>query len=378
MIEPEEPPFICIHCGSIDVKFTKHSLRDRDVVDLPSQGMRVLLRIKHRRYKCSSCGETFYEPLNGIDTFAKTTKRLKAYIMEQGIKRSYAEIGEEVGLSEQTVKRYFDEVVIDTRKAVVIKAPRVLGIDEVYVCGKARAVFTDIENSILIEMLDNNTKPAIASFIRSMEGYENIEAVTMDMCPAYRYVCQEVIPKAKVIIDKYHVVAYGNQMLLKYFNAIKSKANSVQKDELWGVRRILLSGKENLTADKIAKREAIFRKYPELKIAYWLKEDLRDVYWAKDSKEAFELFFLWEESIPKSMKHFQKAKKTLTKCKKEMVNYFKFPGENLTNSFTESLNRPTKDLVRIGRHTSFETVRAKSLLRQHVEEKPKIGELGFS
>lgn len=25
-IEPEEPPYVCIHCGSIDVKFTKHTV----------------------------------------------------------------------------------------------------------------------------------------------------------------------------------------------------------------------------------------------------------------------------------------------------------------------------------------------------------------
>jgi len=378
MIEPEEPPYVCIHCGSIDVKFTKHSVRYRDVVDIPSQGKRVLLRIKHRRYKCSACGETFYEPLNGIDTFAKATKRLKEYIMEQAVKRSYEDIGDEVGLSSQTVKRYFDEVVMEIRNNTKIKAPRVLGIDEVYICKRARAVLMDIEKGIMIEMLESNTKVALKAFISSMEGYENIEAVTMDMCPAYKYVCKELIPNAKVIIDKFHVIAFANKALLKYFNAIKNKANTAETQELWGVRKILLTGKEKLTPDKIAKRDAIFKKYDELRIAYWLKEDLRDVYLAADSKEAFELFYLWEESVPKSMKHFVKIKNTLNRCKQEVINYFKFPNENLTNSFTESMNRVTKDYIRLGRNYSFETVRAKALLRQHIEVKPKIGELGFS
>jgi len=102
------------------------------------------------------------------------------------------------------------------------------------------------------------------------------------------------------------------------------------------------------------------------------------VYLAADSKEAFELFYLWEESVPKSMKHFVKIKNTLNRCKQEVINYFKFPDENLTNSFTESMNRVTKDYIRLGRNYSFETVRAKALLRQYIEVKPKIGELGFS
>ena len=44
----------------------------------------------------------------------------------------------------------------------------------------------DIEKGIMIEMLESNTKAALKAFISSMEGYENIEAVTMDMCPAYK------------------------------------------------------------------------------------------------------------------------------------------------------------------------------------------------
>jgi transposase len=287
-------------------------------------------------------------------------------------------IGSEVGLSGQTVKRYFDEVVMETRNATKLKAPRVLGIDEVYICKRPRAVFMDIDNHTMIEMLETNTKEALRVFISSMEGYENIVAVTMDMCPAYKYVCKELIPNAKVIIDKFHVIAFANKALLKYFNAIKSKANTAQKQELWGVRKIILTGKEKLTADKVAKRDAIFKTYEELKIAYWLKEDLRDVYLAADSREAFELFYMWEESVPKSMKHFVKIKNTLNRCKQEVINYFKFSDENLTNSFTESKNRLTKDYVRLGRNYNFETIRAKALLRQHIEKKPKIGELGFS
>jgi DNA-directed RNA polymerase subunit RPC12/RpoP len=50
-IEPERKPYICLHCGAIDTKFTKHSVRYRDVVDVPSQGKRVLLKVKHHRYK---------------------------------------------------------------------------------------------------------------------------------------------------------------------------------------------------------------------------------------------------------------------------------------------------------------------------------------
>jgi hypothetical protein len=43
-----------------------------------------------------------------------------------------------------------------------------------------------------------------------------------------------------------------------------------------------------------------------------------------------------------------------------------------TNALTESLNNKPKDLVRLGSHYRFETIRAKALMAQFVEDKPKI------
>ena len=378
VIEPDETQIlICTHCGSVGVKFKKHSVRLRDVVDIPSQGRRVLLRVKHRRYECTECGATFYELLNGIDSFAKITNRLRDYIMIQAVKKEYEEVGEEVGLTGQTVKRYFQGVIVQLGTGKIFKAPNVLGIDEVFVRGRARGVFTDIEKGELMDMLPDDTKPTVKAFILSLEGHENIEAVTMDMKPAYRKVVEDTLPKAKAIIDKFHVIQAVNKALSLYFNAIKRKATKEDKEYLWGMRKILFMGKEKLDEKQIGLRDICFLRYPVLKTGYWLKEDLRDVYKATNVKEANELFWYWEESVPENLTHFVKFKNKVNRCKKEIINYFRFPGKNYTNALTESLNRPTKDLVRAGRRSSFDTVRAKVLVGQYIKKKPKIGTLGF-
>lgn len=378
VIEPDETQIlICTHCGSVGVKFKKHSVRLRDVVDIPSQGRRVLLRVKHRRYECTECGATFYELLNGIDSCAKITNRLRDYIMEKAIKRTYEEVGEEVGLTGQTVKRYFQEVIAQVSIGKTLKAPKVLGIDEVFVRKRARGVFTDIEKGELMDMLPDDTKPTMRAFILSLEGYENIEAVTMDMKPAYRLIVEDVLPNAKAIIDRFHVIQAANRTLSLYFNSIKRKATKEDRVYLWGMRKILFMGKEKLDEKQIGLRDICFLRYPILKTGYWLKEDLRDVYKATTVKEANELFWYWEESVPKELTHFVKLKNKVNRCKKELINYFRFPDKRYSNALTESLNRPTKDLVRTGRRSCFETVRAKVLKGQYVKKKPKIGSLGF-
>lgn len=377
VIEPEERPTVCLRCKRRDAKLNKLEVRKRLITDIPAHGKRVQIQLIYRRYKCLTCGKTFTEPLNGIDMRARVTERLKDYIKKEAVTKMYSTIADDVGISEQTAKRYFENRVhaINTEKPA--KAPAALGIDEVYIGGDPRAVFTDVENNKLLYMLENNSKATVSDYLRSMEGKENIKVVTMDMLPAYRYAVQEVLPWAFPIIDKYHVVQAANMALNKYINAVKAKLNEKDARDLWGARKTLLADREKLTPARVARRDGIFAKYPILKEAYWHKEDLRDVYRAKTTQEAYQLFFLWEEAIPKSMKHFVKVKNSLTKCKHEIINYFRYVEENYTNAYTESFNRSPKDLVRNGRNYNFETIRAKVLLKQRKEKKPRIGKLGF-
>ena len=377
VIEPEERPSMCLRCKRRDAKLNKLEVRERKIIDIPAHGKRVQIQLIYRRYKCLACGKTFTEPLVGIDMRARVTERLKDYVKKEAVTKMYSTIADEVGISEQTAKRYFETRIHAMRRDWVVTAPVALGIDEVYINKKPRAIITDVGNNKVLDMLEDNTKATVVAYLQRMDGKERVQVVTMDMCTTYKFAVQEVLPGAYPIIDKYHVVQAANMALNKYIVAARARVNSAEARVLWGIRRTLLADRENLTPARVERREAVFVRYPELKAAYWHKEDLRDVYQAKTTQEAYQLFYLWEEAIPKSMKHFVKVKNALNKCKPEIINYFRFAEENYTNAYTESMNRPSKDKVREGRNYKFETIRAKVLLKQRKEKKPRIGTLGF-
>jgi hypothetical protein len=48
VVEMAEPPFICTQCGSIDGKFTKHSINERVIADLTSYSKKVRIILKHK------------------------------------------------------------------------------------------------------------------------------------------------------------------------------------------------------------------------------------------------------------------------------------------------------------------------------------------
>ena len=78
-----------------------------------------------------------------------------------------------------------------------------------------RGVFTDTENNKLLEITEDNLKRTVKKTIQSMENYEDIEVVTIDMWSGYRYACKELIPNATIVVDKFHVVQYANIALDK-------------------------------------------------------------------------------------------------------------------------------------------------------------------
>lgn len=153
-------------------------------------GKRVKLVIKQRRYKCPVCGGTFYELLNNVAPNAKITTRLYKSIQLQGLDGRFTEIAERYGISNMTVRRAVDDFIEGNDKKRMLIAPRVIGIDEAHLNKAMRAVITNIEKREIIELLPTNTKRDVKAFIKSLEGYKDIEITTMDMATSYRYAMQ--------------------------------------------------------------------------------------------------------------------------------------------------------------------------------------------
>jgi hypothetical protein len=137
---------------------------------------------------------------------------------------------------------------------------------------------------------------------------------------------------------------------------------------------VLEKNKEDLEPKHIAKRNMWFERHMPLMVAYWLKEGLRDIYKAKDRKEAFEMYYEWETSIPDDMLLFKGVADTINDCKQEVFNYFL---HRYTNAYTESINNVIKKVEKVGVGYSFDVLRAKVLYGTTATEKPEWGTLQF-
>lgn len=314
--------------------------------------------------------------LDSIDTNSSLTKRLVKTIERESIIKPFKTLEEQYAISNMTVRRIFDNHIQELEKSRTLVAPKVLGIDEAHLNYKMRGVLTDIKNCRLIELTEDNTKPSIKKAIKSMDGWEDIEVVTMDMAKGYRYAINEILPKAIVVVDKFHVIQYAqmalNRIRVDYKNTLKNADKKLFHKDKW----LLQSNKEDLSEDNIIARDRILERSETLTTAYWLKEMIRDLYKFEDKRQAYEWFYQIEKTIPetKEFKVFQDLMKTYNGCKNEIFNYFDAP---YTNAYTESINNQIKRVEKSGMGYSFEVLRGKCLYGIQQPKKPKFGENGF-
>ena len=223
------------------------------------------------------------------------------------------------GYSDTIIGKIFDEYSkeLDSAHGPVI-APRVLGIDEKHIVHNMRAIFTDIENRVLLEMCPDNKKDTVIATIESMVGYDtNIEVVTMDMSCGYRTYVQECLPNAAIVVDKFHVcqsvyekIAKARSKIMAYIGAlIQAEPEGGAKKRMIAVRNLAQTNTYlfKFNAKNLAKSERrisamanICATFPEFNHLRLIKERFDRIYTAPDRRTAEAYCKEWAELIPPS------------------------------------------------------------------------------
>lgn len=366
-----DDPTVCPQCGVIG-KIVRFGKQDQAYRDVPVHGKRVTIWVIRRRHRCDSCKGTFRPDLPDMDDRRMMTKRLADFVQKQALVRTNSDVAREVGIEEKTVRSIFMDFYQEQNRLYAPTAPSVLGIDELYLGRAYRAVFTNIKESTVIELLSNRNKATVSNFLAHLPKRREIETVCIDMWNPYRDAAHEVLPQATVVVDKFHITRMANEAMDTIRKSIKGALNIKQRRALKGDRKLLLMRQHDLQPMHQLVIETWMNSFPELHTAYQLKEGFYGIWDARDEKEAKERYRHWKSGINDNQGGVWDATvKAMTNWEREIFAYFK-PGQRHTNAFTESSNRGIKDRQRDTRGMKFETYRAKVLFAQvHKVVKPK-------
>ncbi|UYO07977.1 ISL3 family transposase [Paenibacillus sp. PSB04] len=357
------PPLACPHCGCI-ANLYKHDSREQNCMDLPLHGKRVSLLIKRQRYCCRDCNRTFWEHLDHtIDKKRNCTKRLLSYIETQSIERTFVSISEDVGLHEKTIRNIFRDYINRLRETHRYETPNWLGIDEIHII-KPRCVLTNIEECTLLDVLPNRNKETVADYLLRLPNRGQIRYVTMDMWQPYKDAVRAVLPKALIIVDKFHVVRMANQALETIRKQILEGLSPKERRGLMPGRFILLKRDIELTEKDRITLDLWRKNHPSLVTAYNLKELYLDIWECDNRQTAFLKYNEWKVKVPTDLRTaFEPLTKAMKNWEEEIFAYFDHR-IRIPDAYTESLIRLIRVINRLRRGYSFEALRAKILFTE--------------
>ena len=257
-------------CGAGDLE--KFGLRTIVVRDMPIHGKYVGLRIQRQRYRCQLCRKTFHQTLHNVAPDRRMTMRLADYIGQQSARRTFSEVAREVGVKENTIRNVFKtysiKALAEREKNLV--CPQVLGIDEIYLLGKPRTIFSNIDKRTILEIHPNRHRKELANFIEGLKDRHSIQVVCQDMYQDYRRLTRRSLSWAVLVVDKFHVVRMANNAIDKA--RLKLETTTADRRKLRSSRRLFLAREHKQGDHNKAEMQEWFQKYPDLAEAYRLKE----------------------------------------------------------------------------------------------------------
>jgi transposase len=209
---------------------------------------------------------------------------------------------------------------------------RQIAIDEIAV-GKGHHYLTVVLNLLsgaVVFVGEGKGVETLAPFWRQVRrAHANIEAVATDMSPAYIRAVRDNLPGVVHVFDHFHVVKLFNDKLSALRRELYHEATTKRdKQVLKGTRWLLLKNPENLEPErrKAQRLHEALRLNAPLATAYYLKEDLRQIWDQQDKATARRVLDDWIRRAEASgIRMLQQFARTLTLHRTGILAWYDCP-----------------------------------------------------
>jgi transposase len=338
----------CAACGSTDVQPRGTVERRFRLVPIGRRPAAAILAIP--RVECRACGAVRQVEVRFADPRRSYTKGFERYALELSRHMTIRDVAKHLDVGWDMIKDIQKRDLSRRYAKPKLKHLRHIAIDEISIAKGHRylTVVMDLPSGAVVFVGDGKGAKALLPFWKRLRGSKaKVEAVAMDMSPAYREAVSTHLPKAKIVFDRFHVMKLFNEKLSDLRRALHREATDVmQKKVLKGTRWLLLKAAENLDEerDERKKLEEALALNKSLAVAYYLKEDLRQ-FWEQPGKKFATLFLEgWIKRAEASgIKVLQGMAKTLAAHRSGLLAYYDVM---ITSGPLEGTNNKIKTMKR--------------------------------
>jgi transposase len=328
-IRQERGDLRCAACGSR--RIVRRGFQSRCFRSLPIGARPVQIELDVPRVGCIDCGEVRQVPVDFAHERRTYTHAFERYVLELSQHMTIRDVAEHLGVGWDLVKGIQKRSLSRRFRRVKLKHLRRIAIDEISI-GRGHRYLTvvlDLKSGAVVFVGDGKGADALKPFWKRLKRCRaKIEAVAMDMSPAYISAVQTHLRKAVIVFDHFHVLKLFNEKLSDLRRELYREATEqLHKDVLKGTRWLLLKNPENLdgTRDESKRlHEALLLNQP-LATAYYMREDLRRVWEQSDRSAAQRVLDDWvrraEGSAIRTLIRFAH---TLAAHRSGILNYYRY------------------------------------------------------
>jgi len=356
-------PTYCTCCGGESSNIIKYGFKASKIVIPGVSNFNTYLLLRKQKFFCKQCNQTFMAESSLVDKNCHISKSTKLAIsLESKEKISEKDIARRYNVSHVTVNRVINSHFTDFTPNKN-HLPEVLCFDEFKstkdCSGAMSFIMCDgVTHSIVDIVEDRQLNNLIEYFSKyTLEARNNVRNIVIDMYSPYVSLVDRIFPKAKISIDRFHLVQLVNRAFNKTRITVMKKyikKNTPLYNKLKKYWKLFLKPYADLSYERKTYCRN-FKRYVSQKeiIDYLLEQD-------KELSIAFDVYQDFHYAIKK--RSFERFKLALEKHKnienqylKTSVNtfncYLKFIENSLkydySNGPLEGINNKIKVIKRI-------------------------------
>lgn len=329
-IEQPRERLRCPSCDSSEVWI--HGRTPRSFHTLPIGNKPVSIEFNVPQVYCFDCHETRQVKIAFADPKKRYTRAFERYVLDLSRHMTIKDVAKHLQVGWDTVKDIQARSLQRRFGNPKLHKLKEIAIDEIAI-GKGHhyvTVVLNLRSGAVVFVGDGKGVEALEPFWRRLRrSRARIQAVATDMSAAYIRAVRDNLSRAVHVFDHFHVIKLFNDKLSAFRRELHAQASTDRERKvLKGTRWLLLKNPENLNPkrDELQRLEDALRLNQPLAIAYYLKEDLRQIWSQPNKRTARRVLRDWlARARASGIRMLTQFADTLEKHQEGVLNYYHHP-----------------------------------------------------
>jgi transposase len=320
----------CPQCG--DAEVWAQGGVERTFRTIPIGSKPVLIKFQVPRVLCFACGQVRQVKLRFADPKKRYTRAFARYALDLSRHMTIQDVAQHLQVSWDTIKEIQAESLQRRFGKPKLHQLRQIAIDEIAI-GKGHHYLTVVLNLLsgaVVFVGDGKGVDALKPFWRRLRrARAKVVAVATDMSKAYIRAVRDNLPQAVHVFDHFHVIKLFNDKLSAFRRELFQQLTSdPERKLLKGTRWLLLKNPENLdpARNERERLQEALRLNAPLATAYYLKEDLRQIWMQANKRMARRVLRDWlARARASGIRMLAQFAATLEEYQEGVLAYYDYP-----------------------------------------------------